>query len=205
MKRMFKLLRNLKQEQLIGLLFVLALHGAAFYMLWSYHIIPSADEALTLMVNMIDESPSEKPKPPKLEYKPVPKPLEPIPQPLVAETPVVSPQDAVVYSPPPVIEVAPQPVVLSGNLSAACPDRSPPEYPAFSKRLNEQGKVVLQVVLGEDGRVANAEVKTSSGFQRLDDAALNAVRTWRCKPSMRNGFAVRAIALQPLNFILEGR
>ena len=205
MKRMFKLLRNLKQEQLIGLSFVLALHGAAFYMLWSYHIIPSADEALTLMVNMIDESPSEKPKPPKLEYKPVPKPLEPIPQPLVAEAPVVSPQDTVVYSPPPVIEVAPQPVVLSGNLSAACPDRSPPEYPAFSKRLNEQGKVVLQVVLGEDGRVANAEVKTSSGFQRLDDAALNAVKTWRCKPSVRNGVAVRAIALQPLNFILEGR
>ena len=195
---MHRSLRSLKQEQLMGLLFVLALHGAALYMLWSYHIIPTADEALTLMVNLIDASPFEKPKPPKEEQKPVPKPPERIPQPLVAETPVISPQDTVVYSPPPppVIEVAPQPLVLSGNLSAACPDRSAPEYPAFSKRLNEQGKVVLQVVLGEDGRVANAEVKTSSGFQRLDDAALNAVKTWRCKPSVRNGVAVRAIALQ---------
>ena len=74
----------------------------------------------------------------------------------------------------------------------------------LSKRMNEQGKVVLRVELGEDGRVANAEVKTSSGYRRLDDAALNTVKTWRCKPAMRNGVAMRAVALQPFNFILEG-
>ena|ERR1017187_3606685 len=197
-----RILRSLTQDKLIGLLIVAALHVGAMYMLWSYRIIPASGELLTLMVNMIDESPSEKPKLPK--PKPVPKPVEQKPQPLVAETPVTSPQDTVVYSPPAPEEI-PQPEVLSGNLSATCPERIPPEYPAFSKRLNEQGKVVLQVLLSEDGHITSADVKISSGFQRLDVAALNAVKAWRCKPSLRNGVAVRVIALQPLNFILEGR
>jgi protein TonB len=72
-------------------------------------------------------------------------------------------------------------------------------------RLNEQGRVVLRVELGEDGRVVNATVKSGSGYQRLDEAALSTVKTWRCKPSVRNGMAVHAMALQPFNFTLEGR
>jgi len=210
---LLKSLRSLKQEQLIGLLFVLALHGVALYGLWSYRLIPTPDEAITLMVNLINPQPPEQPKPPKPEpTKPRPPDLLPPEHPhLVAEAPVVSPDEPVAYSPPPpppVVEappLPPQPVVLAGELSVSCPERSPPEYPAFSIRLNEQGKVVLRVELGEDGRVTTAEVKTSSSYRRLDDAALNAVKTWRCKPSVRNGLAVRAMALQPFNFTLEGR
>ena len=217
---MLEPLRSLKREQLIGLLFVLAFHGAALYGLWSYRIIPTPDEAITLMVNLINPPPPEQPKPPK------PRPPEPPPPEhlhLAVEAPVVLPDEPVVYvpPPPPVVEappppqpsaplveappLPPQPVMLSGELSVSCPERSPPVFPSLSMRMNEQGKVVLRVELGEDGRVANAEVKTSSGYRRLDDAALNAVRTWRCKPSVRNGVAVRAVALQPFNFILEGR
>jgi protein TonB len=95
--------------------------------------------------------------------------------------------------------------MLSGDLSVSCPERSPPDYPMVAKRMNEQGKVVLRVELGEDGRVINATVKISSGYQRLDAAALNAVKTWRCKPSVRNDVAMRTVALQPFSFILEGR
>ena len=95
--------------------------------------------------------------------------------------------------------------MLSGELSVSCPERSPPDYPMLARRMNEQGKVVLRVELGEDGRVANATVKTSSGHQRLDAAALNVVKTWRCKPAVQDGVAVRAVALQPFSFILEGR
>jgi protein TonB len=206
---MHKSLLSLKPEQLLGLAFVLAIHGGALYALWSYRIIPTPDEAITLMVNLIKAAPPEQPKPPKpaVHKLPPPEPLPPEHPHLVAETPVVSPEEPVAYSPPPppVIEAPPQPMALIGELSAACPDRYPPEYPAFSKRLNEQGKVILRVVLGEDGLVAGIEVQTSSGYPRLDEAALSAVKTWRCKPSVRNGIAVRAVALQPLNFILQGR
>lgn len=228
-----EILSRIKSEKLVGLLFVLVLHGAALYGLWSYRIIPTTDEAITLMVNLINPPPPEQPKPPQPKRPqpeqprpPKPQPIEPPPpehQHLVVEAPVVQPDEPVAYAPPPppsppVAEAAtvgeaspvaeapalpPQPVMLSGDLSVSCPERAPPEYPAFAKRMNEQGKVVLRVELGEDGRVANATVKISSGHQRLDAAALNAVRTWRCKPFVRNGVAVRAVALQPFSFILE--
>jgi protein TonB len=64
---------------------------------------------------------------------------------------------------------------------------------------------LLRVELGEDGRVSGVAVKTSSGFSSLDEAAVSAVKTWRCKPAIQNGVAVRAVALQPFAFILEGR
>ncbi len=217
---MLKLLCNLKKEQWIGLLFVLALHVGALYGLWSYRIIPTPNEAVTLMVNLISPPPPAQPKPPKPEPpKPV-KPPPPEPPPpenlhLASEAPVVLPDEPVVYVPPPpppppppevvAPPLPPQPVVLSSELSVVCPERSPPDYPSLSMRMNEQGKVVLRVELGEDGSVANLEIKSSSGFRRLDEAALSTVKTWRCKPAVRNGKAMRAIALQPFNFILEGR
>ncbi len=166
------------------------------------------------MVNFITPEPQEQPKPPKQIKHPPPE----IPHThLAAEAPVVSPDEPVVYVPPPPpqqpvaateapqvpSQLPSQPVMLSSNLSVACPERSAPDYPLPSKWLNEQGKVVLRVELGEDGRVANAVVKTSSGYPRLDEASLNAVNTWRCTPSIHNGVAVRAIALQPFNFTLE--
>jgi protein TonB len=75
----------------------------------------------------------------------------------------------------------------------------------LSRRLGEQGKVVLRVELDTQGAVSSAYVVSSSGARRLDDAALAAVRQWRCNPAQRGGAAVRATALQPFNFILEGR
>lgn len=207
--------RRLKREHVAGLLVVLALHGALLYGLWSYHIIPAPDEAVTLMVDLINPPPEQpKPPPPEPPKPRLTKPIEPPkPQQLVAEAPVVKPDEPVAPPPPPAPPppaiVAPpplpQPVVLSGELSVSCPERSPPNYPKLSVRLNEQGKTVLRVELGEDGRVRDAAVKTGSGYPRLDEAALSAVKTWRCKPATRNGVAVRAEALQPFNFILEGR
>jgi protein TonB len=220
---MFEPLRSLKREKLIGLLFVLMLHGVAIYTLWSYRILPTPDEAIILMVNFINPPPAlpepPKPEPPKPVKPPpqvpplqAPPPQEPPPADLAAKAPVVLPNEPMVYVPPPppppfvqAPPLPPQPVVLSGELSVVCPERSPPEYPSLSMRMNEQGKVVLRVELGEDGKVANSEVKTSSGIKRLDDAALNAVKNWHCKPAILNGKAVRAYALQPFNFTLEGR
>jgi protein TonB len=98
-----------------------------------------------------------------------------------------------------------QPVLLTGELSVSCKERTAPAYPKQSLRLGEQGKTVLLVELDELGRVVNVAVKTKSGFPRLDEAAINAVKTWRCSPAERNGVAVRAVALQPFNFILKGR
>lgn len=99
----------------------------------------------------------------------------------------------------------PQAILLSGELSVTCTDRTPPAYPRQSLRLGEQGKTVLLVELDELGRVVNVTVKTGSGFSRLDEAAINAVKSWHCSPARRNGVAVRSVALQPFNFTLKGR
>jgi len=57
--------------------------------------------------------------------------------------------------------------------------------------------------VGSQGAVSAAQVATPSGFARLDEAALAAVRRWRCMPAQRDGQPVRAVALQPFKFVLQ--
>jgi len=65
-----------------------------------------------------------------------------------------------------------------------------PEYPTMSRRLGEEGQVVLLLTVDEDGRVLEAVVDKSSGFERLDEAAVReATRRWRLIPGTINGKA----------------
>lgn len=64
-----------------------------------------------------------------------------------------------------------------------------PPYPAASRRLGEQGRVVVRVLVGEDGTARKAQVQNSSGHHRLDQAALAAVMSWRFVPGKRAGIA----------------
>lgn len=203
-------------DRLTGILVVLAIHISALWGLWQHRLIPSPKEAMTLFVNFIAPPAPEKKEEPKRPPPPKPKPIEkPQPRQIAAETRVVAPTDYVAPPPPekqapePVVQAPPMPlppgpVALSSELSVACPERSAPAYPPQSRRLGETGVVVLRVELSETGNVALARVDRSSGFARLDEAALTAVRTWRCTPASRNGQPVRAVALQPFNFILNG-
>jgi protein TonB len=200
----------------IGLLFVVALHATALWGLWQHRLLPDAREAVTLFVNFITPPPPKKIEEPRRPPPPKPKPIEkPQPRQIVAETPVVAPADPVAPSPPPrpapVIEAPPappprpaEPILLGGELSVACPERTPPRYPHHSRRMGEEGSVVLRVELDERGNVSTARVATSSGFARLDEAALAAVRGWRCVPPTHHGRPARAVAVQPFNFVLQG-
>lgn len=79
-----------------------------------------------------------------------------------------------------------------------------PSYPVFAKRAREQGKVVLRVQVDASGQVSGIEVHASSGFERLDKAALAAVRQWRFAPARSGERAVAGVALVPITFQLEG-
>lgn len=202
--------------QVAGLLIVLAFHAAALWGLWQHRLLLSANEIASVFVNFIAPPAPEKKEEPKRPPPPKPKPIEkPQPRQIVAETPVVAPTDYVAPPPPPKPEPAPAieappmplpagPVALSSELAVACPERSAPAYPAQSRRFGETGTVVLRVELDELGRVAVAGVSSSSGHARLDEAALAVVKTWRCAPATRNGRPVRAVALQPFKFVLQG-
>ncbi|HHJ80650.1 MAG TPA: energy transducer TonB, partial [Candidatus Tenderia electrophaga] len=79
----------------------------------------------------------------------------------------------------------------------------PPSYPRLSKRLREEGEVILELWVLEDGSVAELKVNTSSGYPRLDKAALKAVKQWRYTPASRNGEAVAYRYLQPIQFSMK--
>ena len=198
-------------ERIAGAVIVLALHGAALYALLSHRILTVPDEVVTLFVETVTLQPPPPPQAPKPQPQPEKRRLpEPPPRQLVAQAPVVSAAEPVAPPPPPapVTEAPPPPkpagpVTLSDELSVACPERRPPAYPPLSRRLGEEGKVVLRVELDEQGSVSAARVAQASGFARLDEAALAAVKAWRCTPAQRDGRPVRAIALQPFKFVLQ--
>jgi protein TonB len=79
----------------------------------------------------------------------------------------------------------------------------PPEYPAFSRRRGEEGRVLLRVHVASDGSPSEVEIRTSSGVERLDRAALDAVRRWRFVPARQGDTPVDAWVLVPIRFSLD--
>ncbi len=78
--------------------------------------------------------------------------------------------------------------------------RPNPVYPALSKRLREEGTVLLRVNLDAQGIILDISIEKSSGFQRLDQAAHEAVKQWRFVPAKRGQVAMPSSALVPIEF-----
>jgi protein TonB len=78
-----------------------------------------------------------------------------------------------------------------------------PPYPPLSRRLGEQGQVLVRVLIGADGVAQKAEVKQSSGFERLDQAALSAAMRWRYLPGRRGGVPEAMWFTVPISFALN--
>ena len=75
-----------------------------------------------------------------------------------------------------------------------------PEYPALSKRMGEQGKVVLRILVNEKGLPDQVVVQTTSGYARLDEAGRQAALRALFKPHMEDGRPVAVFVIVPLNF-----
>lgn len=78
----------------------------------------------------------------------------------------------------------------------------PPEYPRLSQRAGEEGRVLMKVLVSAEGRPETVDVISSSGFERLDKAAVNAVKQWRFEPARKGGKALSAYVNVPLSFSL---
>ena len=79
----------------------------------------------------------------------------------------------------------------------------PPAYPPASRRSHEEGRVLLAVLVSIDGAVKEVSVEVSSGYRRLDEAAIEAVRQWVFLPAKRGGVAIAARIRVPVNFVLS--
>ena len=134
---------------------------------------------------------ANKPVPPRAEATPPNAPLpqsvaEPAPSSQTSPAPTAlpaSPQPAPVGAAP----TAPSPAVQLPSSDADYLQNPEPKYPENSQRLNEQGTSTIRVLIGADGLPQQAEIGKSSGFDRLDRAALATVMRWRFVPGKRNG------------------
>ena len=183
-----------------GLVFflIVALHGFMYYILnsgLSQHLV---DVVLgPIETRMIEEAPKTDepppPPPPKIEtpppFVPPPEVAIDIPQ-EAASTAIQTVTNVRPTTPPPPVQQA-APVPRTAPKSDPRRPLSQPEYPPSSRRAGEAGTVILEVYVLETGRVGEARVKQSSGFPRLDEAAVREVkRSWRLVPGTENGKAV---------------
>lgn len=148
-----------------------------------------------------------RPKPPRGEPLPAravvhPRSVPSEPEPAAEAAPAQPPPPAAApgrpIAPPP---AEAGPLIPPRPLSAAAGNR-PPYYPDAAKERGEQGRVLLRVDVTADGRASAVVVLRSSGFGRLDESAVAAVRAWRFIPATRGGRAVAGIAEVPVNFAL---
>jgi len=83
-------------------------------------------------------------------------------------------------------------------------DLTADDYPEISIRLQEQGTVRVNFVVGVDGSVTQCKVAKSSGKPRLDDGACTMVtKRWRYKPAMQNGKPVAFQLTATIPFMLR--
>lgn len=78
-----------------------------------------------------------------------------------------------------------------------------PAYPAVSRRLGEEGRVLLRVNVSAEGKVLAVELKKTSGFERLDEAARNAAAKWRFVPAHQGNTAITSWVEVPIQFSLK--
>jgi protein TonB len=119
-----------------------------------------------------------------------------------AASPSASPSPAPVAAN--AVASAPAPVVATpARFDAAYLNNPRPAYPALSRRLGEEGKVMLRVRVGADGQALTVDIEKSSLFPRLDEAARQAVSRWRFVPARRGDEAIEATVIVPMVFRLD--
>jgi periplasmic protein TonB len=87
-----------------------------------------------------------------------------------------------------------------GSLVDMATSKVNPSYPAMAKNARVSGVVKVEIVLNENGEVA--DVRGAAGPQMLQRAAIDAVRRWKFKPVTRDGQPVRASGFVNFNFTL---
>jgi periplasmic protein TonB len=158
------------------------------------------------------------PKPVVKQQKPIVKKLQPTPkpvpvaqevaQPVVTEAPPTPDAPVVIAKAPEVVEVpppkaAPEPVTEPPRFGAAYLNNPAPDYPQMARRLGQEGRVLLKVLVAESGMAQTVELAKSSGHEKLDQAAIEAVKKWSFIPAKRSNQPISAYVLVPIKFSLN--
>lgn len=203
---------SVQRSSLLGI--VVALHLALLAIILTARTVVPQIMATPLIVDLLqapeaEKEPEAKPlpiaRPPMQRQKPVPTHKTPVP--LLETTSSSVPAAAA-----PVSEPADSKPTTAAHASEATSQarfdadylRNPaPPYPALSKRMGEEGKVILRVSVTPHGSADSVEIKTSSGSPRLDESARKTVQNWKFIPAKRGETTVQSWVLVPIIFKLE--
>ena len=106
-------------------------------------------------------------------------------------------------APPPPPPPPAEPIRVGGNIQPPTKVRDvAPIYPPIAQSARVQGIVIIEAIIGADGRVQNANVLR--GIPLLNPAALTAVQQWEFTPTLLNGVPVPVIMTVTVNFTLQG-
>lgn len=154
------------------------------------------------IIEELQEEDEPPPPPPAIETPP---PYVPPPD-IVVDVPVDAPATTAltnvtnvkpVVAPPPVAQA----VKIAPKIDKRFERRLKPEYPPTSKRLGEEGLVVVECLVNAEGKCQEVKLKTTSGFPRLDEAVLkHAPRAWRFTPGTEDGKPTSMWVTVPMRF-----
>lgn len=184
--------------------------------------LPETLPALTVRVLAATPLPPKVEAPAKVRAEPPRKPDQPrtAPLPPTAAKKTLPVLTAAAAAPEPsALAVAPPASAAAAASPAAAPPAAPavvgarfdadylhnpkPVYPAASRRLGEEGRVLLRVRVSAQGLPLSVDVRQSSGSPRLDEAARAAVERWRFVPAKQGTEAVESTVVVPLQFTLD--
>jgi len=193
---------------------VIALHAGVFLLILAAKTVAPQIMEMPLIVDLLQppetrKEPEAKPlpvvRPQPVSQKPVPVPKAPVP--VIETTTSTAPAPATAIAAPPenkAANAAPADESFSQARFDANYLRNPaPPYPSLSKRMGEEGKVVLRVSVNPQGTADSVDIKTSSGSPRLDESAQKTVRNWKFVPAKRGDTPVQSWVLVPIIFKLE--
>lgn len=193
---------------------VVGLHVGIFLLIMASKTVAPQIMEMPLIVDLlpapkIEDAPQAKPlpmaKPVPVMRKPTPAPKTPAP--VLETTSSAAPSDNAPLAPPPVADPTPPapaaPSVSQARFDADYLRNPPPPYPPLSRRMGEEGKVILRVSVTPSGTAEAVEIRTSSGSSRLDESAQKTVRNWKFIPAKRGDAAMQSWVLVPIIFKLE--
>ncbi|MBL8426255.1 MAG: energy transducer TonB [Azonexus sp.] len=146
------------------------------------------------------------PQPSKAKARPTPRQIIAVTAAPSTSPAVISVPTQLAAPPAPVAAVPGQATpaaVSAARFDAAYLQNPQPPYPSMSRRLGEEGKVLLKVRVLPDGNPASVDVEKSSSFGRLDEAARQAVARWRFVPAKRGDEPIEASVIVPIVFRLD--
>ena len=97
--------------------------------------------------------------------------------------------------------IASTPVVYD----ASSLNNTAPKYPILSKRLKEQGKVIVRLLIDKNGAILNSTLILSSGYKRLDEASLEIVKLWKFIPARKGSQQIDSHVEIPFEFSLNSK